>query len=37
MQGSIFGNHNVDRDVPMLLKMFEKRQRAYRVFGYALD
>ena len=25
----------VDRDVPMLLKMFEKRQRAYRVIGYA--
>jgi superfamily II DNA or RNA helicase len=24
----------VDRDVPMLLKMFEKRQRAYRAIGY---
>jgi superfamily II DNA or RNA helicase len=25
----------VDRDVPMLLKMFEKRQRTYRAIGYA--
>lgn len=24
----------VDREVPMLLKMFEKRQRAYRAIGY---
>lgn len=24
----------VDRDVPILLKMFEKRQRAYRAIGY---
>ncbi len=27
----------VDREVPMLLKMFEKRQRAYRAIGYAED
>ncbi len=25
----------VDREVPMLLKVFEKRQRAYRAIGYA--
>jgi superfamily II DNA or RNA helicase len=24
----------VDREVPTLLKMFEKRQRAYRTIGY---
>ncbi len=24
----------VDRDVPMLLKMFERRQRPYRAIGY---
>jgi superfamily II DNA or RNA helicase len=27
----------VDRDVPMLLKMFEKRQRAYRAIGYGQE
>jgi superfamily II DNA or RNA helicase len=27
----------VDREVPMLLKMFEKRQRAYRAIGYAQE
>ena len=27
----------VDRGVPMLLKMFEKRQRAYRAIGYLQD
>jgi superfamily II DNA or RNA helicase len=27
----------VDRQVPMLLKMFEKRQRAYRAIGYAQE
>lgn len=27
----------VDRDVPMLLKMFEKRQRAYRAIGYVQE
>ena len=25
----------VDRDVPMLLRMFEKRLRGYRAIGYA--
>ncbi len=25
----------VDRDVPMLLRMFEKRLRSYRAIGYA--
>lgn len=27
----------VDREVPMLLKMFDKRQRAYRAIGYVED
>jgi hypothetical protein len=27
-------NSNVDREVPMLTRMFEKRLRAYRVIGY---
>jgi len=27
----------VDRDVPMLMKMFEKRLRGYRAIGYARD
>jgi hypothetical protein len=27
----------VDRDVPMLLKMFERRERAYRAIGYEED
>ena len=27
----------VDREVPMLLKMFERRLRAYRAIGYAQD
>src|SRR6185312_10367487 len=28
-------NDYVDRDVPMLLRMFEKRLRGYRAIGYA--
>jgi superfamily II DNA or RNA helicase len=27
----------VDREVPMLLRMFERRQRGYRAIGYARD
>jgi hypothetical protein len=27
----------VDRDVPMLAKMFEKRMRGYRAMGYSTD
>jgi hypothetical protein len=27
----------VDRNVPMLVRMFEKRLRAYRAMGYGLD
>jgi len=27
----------VDREVPMLLRMFEKRLRGYRAIGYARD
>jgi hypothetical protein len=27
----------VDREVPVLLRMFEKRLRAYRAIGYARD
>jgi hypothetical protein len=27
----------VDRSAPMLLRMFEKRLRAYRAIGYARD
>lgn len=27
----------VDREVPMLLKMFEKRLRAYRAIGYVQE
>jgi hypothetical protein len=27
----------VDRDVPVLLRMFEKRLRAYRAIGYGRD
>jgi superfamily II DNA or RNA helicase len=27
----------VDRDVPMLAKMFERRMRGYRAMGYVLD
>ncbi len=26
-----------DRNVPMLVRMFEKRLRAYRAMGYELD
>ena len=26
--------HYVDREVPLLLRMFEKRLRAYRALGY---
>ena len=27
----------VDRDVPMLAKMFEKRMRGYRAMGYSVN
>jgi hypothetical protein len=28
---------NVDREVPLFLRMFEKRLRGYRAIGYARD
>ena len=32
-----YGFEDVDREVPMLVRMFEKRLRGYRAIGYARD